>query len=255
MTASLQLDLLFDAYRVEERISARARCIRIEVRSPQDVRLTIPRYVSKAEGRAFLRSRETWIREKIVELKLRLAEQPERPSAQLRWDGTDRVPLRGTDHALRLVAARVRKPAVRLSRDAREPTLELFVPPAWLAQPARLQRLLRDAFRHEALADATRLLDEEAARLDVSYDGPRIADQKTLWGSCTAQGLISLSWRLVMAPPEVFRYVAVHELCHVRHHDHSARFWKLVARQMPEFETHRRWLREHGPRLHWWLRG
>lgn len=253
MTASLQLDLLFDAYRVEERVSARARCIRIEVRSPQEVRLTIPRYVSKAEGRAFLRSRENWIREKIVELRLKLAEQPERPSPQLRWDGTDLLPLRGTDVGLRLVAARVRKPSLRLGADPSKPTLELFVPPTWLAQPPRLQRLLKDAFKHEALADAQSLLDQEAARLGVSYDGPRIADQKTLWGSCTAQGLISLSWRLVMAPTEVFRYVAVHELCHLRHHDHSERFWKLVARQMPDFETHRRWLREHGPRLHWWL--
>ncbi|MGQ0621065.1 MAG: M48 family metallopeptidase [Panacagrimonas sp.] len=253
MTASLQLDLLFDAYRVEERISARARCIRIEVRSPHEVRLTIPRYVSRAEGRAFLRSRETWIREKIADLKLKLAERPERPSPQLRWDGSDVLPLRGTDIALRLVAARVRKPTVRFGADASLPALELFVPPSWLAQPAQMQKLLRDTFKREALIDAQRLLDEEAARLGVTFDGPRIADQKTLWGSCTAQGLISLSWRLVMAPTEVFRYVAIHELCHLRHHDHSERFWKLVARQMPDFETHRRWLREHGPRLHGWL--
>lgn len=251
MTATRQLDLLFDAYRVDERISLRARCIRIEVRSPTEVRLTIPRSVPRNEARAFLLSRETWIREKIAELKLRLAEQPERSSPQLRWDGTDRLPLRGLEMPLRLVVSRLRKPVARLGENA----IELFVPPAWLAQPARLQKLLRDALKHVALEDAQRLLAEEAASLGVAFTGPRIADQKTLWGSCTAQGLISLSWRLVMAPPAVFRYVAVHELCHVRHHDHGERFWKLVARQMPGFETHRRWLREHGPRLHWWLTG
>lgn len=249
MTATRQLDLLFDAYRVDERISLRARCIRIEVRSPTEVRLTIPRSVPRNEARAFLLSRETWIREKIAELKLRLAEQPERSSPQLRWDGTDRLPLRGVEMPLRLVVSRLRKPVARLG----ENSIELFVPPAWLAQPARLQKLLRDALKHVALDDAQRLLTEEAASLGVEFSGPRIADQKTLWGSCTAHGLISLSWRLVMAPPAVFRYVAVHELCHVRHHDHGERFWKLVARQMPGFETHRRWLREHGPRLHWWL--
>jgi predicted metal-dependent hydrolase len=249
MTATRQLDLLFDAYRVDERVSARARCIRIEVRSPEEVRLTIPRYVPRNEARAFLLSREGWIREKIAELKLRLAEQPLQRSPQLRWDGTDVILLRGVELPLRLVVSRLRKPAVRLSSGA----IELFVPLAWLAQPARLNKLLRDAIKREALEDAERLLAEEAARLGVEFQGPRMADQKTLWGSCTAQGLISLSWRLVMAPPEVFRYVAVHELCHVRHHDHGPRFWKLVARQMPDFETHRRWLREHGPRLHWWM--
>lgn len=249
MTAPRQLDLLFDAYRVDERVSARARCIRIEVRSPSEVRLTIPRSVSKGEARAFLLSREGWIREKILELKLKLAEHPERLSAPLKWDGTDVLPLRGEDVALRVLATRARTPAVRVGDRA----IELFVPPTWLAQPSRLQRLLREAIKREAMLDSQRMLAEEARRLDVTFSGPRIADQKTLWGSCTAQGLISLSWRLVMAPPAVLRYVAVHELCHVRHHDHGPRFWKLVARQMPDFETHRRWLREHGPSLHWWL--
>ncbi len=249
MTATGQLDLLFDAYRVDERVSTRARCIRIEVRSPSEVRLTMPRSVPRSEARAFLLSREGWIREKIFELKVRLAEHPAHIVRRLNWDGSDVLMLRGVETPLRLMASRVRKPAVRLGANA----IELFVPPAWLAQPLRLQKLLRDAFKHAALEDAQRILDEEAARLGVEYDGPRIADQKTLWGSCTAQGLISLSWRLVMAPPAVLRYVAVHELCHVRHHDHGERFWKLVARQMPGFETHRRWLREHGPSLHRWL--
>lgn len=249
MTAPRQLDLSFDAYRVEERVSSKARCIRIEVRSPSDVRLTMPRFVPKSEARAFLLSREAWIREKIGELKLRLSEQPERPSAILRWDGSDVIPLRGVEVPLLLFASRLRKPVARLSAQA----AELFVPPAWLAQPARLQKLLSDALKRAALDDALKMLKIEAAHLDVSFSGPRIADQKTLWGSCTAQGLISLSWRLVMAPPEVLRYVAIHELCHIRHHDHGPRFWKLVARQMPDFESHRRWLREHGPSLHWRL--
>ncbi|MGQ0530949.1 MAG: M48 family metallopeptidase [Panacagrimonas sp.] len=249
MTASRQLDLSFDAYRVEERVSSKARCIRIEVRSPSDVRLTMPRFVPKSEARAFLLSREAWIREKIGELKLRLSEQPERPSTPLRWDGSDVIPLRGAEVPLQLFASRVRKPVARLGAQA----AELFVPPSWLAQPARLQKLLSDSLKRAALDDALKVLRYEAARLDVNFSGPRIADQKTLWGSCTAQGLISLSWRLVMAPPEVLRYVAIHELCHIRHHDHGPRFWKLVARQMPDFETHRRWLRENGPGLHWWL--
>lgn len=249
MTAPRQLDLLFDAYRVDERVSARARCIRIEVRSPSEVRLTMPRSVPKSEARAFLLSREGWIREKIVELKLRLAEQPERRWAQLRLDGSDVLPLRGVELPLRVFATRARKPYVRFGEQA----IELLVPPAMLGQSARLQKVLRDAFKRQALLDSERMLVEEAQRLGVEFSGPRIADQKTLWGSCTAQGLISLSWRLVMAPPAVLRYVAVHELCHVRHHDHGERFWKLVARQMPGFETHRRWLREHGLGLHGWL--
>lgn len=245
-----QLDLMFDAYRVEERVSAKARSIRVEVHSPTEVRLVIPRFVSKQVARDFLRSRESWIRQKIAELKLRPQDAGANPTPQLRWDGSDRIPLRGIDRPLRVVPAQLRNVTVRF-----DDGVSLFCPPALLAQPRKMERVLRDAFRHQALQDAQTLLREEGARLGVAWDGPRIADQKTLWGSCAASGLISLSWRLVMTPPAVFRYVVIHELCHIRHHDHSDRFWTLVEKQMPDFEVHRRWLREHGLRLHWYLPG
>jgi predicted metal-dependent hydrolase len=250
MTAPRQLDLLFDAYSVEERVSARARSIRIEVHSANLVRLTIPRFASKSEAREFLLSREQWIREKIIELRLRIAEAPAMPSSHLRWDGSDRITFRGAEMALKLVPARLRTPSVRFADDA----VLVYASSAWQAQPRRLDRVLREAIKQQAMSDAHAMLREEAKRLDVSYRGPRIADQKTLWGSCAANGTISLSWRLVMAPPVVFRYVVIHELCHLRHHDHSERFWRLVQRQMPDFERHRRWLRENGPQLHWPLK-
>ncbi len=249
MKQAAQLDLLFDAYTVEERVSKRARSIRLEVHSPSEVRLIIPHRAPKHEARAFLLSRENWIRAKIAEMKLKLDEQPRRPSPQLRWDGSDKMLLRGAEHQLNLIVTRLRKPAIRYG----EKKIEVFVPTASLGQTVRLNKLLRDALKQEAHADAIALLDAESKRLRVRYQGPRIADQKTLWGSCTAEGRISLSWRLIMAPPEVMRYVIIHELCHIRHHDHSERFWALVARQMPDFEVHRRWLSEHGQRLHWWL--
>ncbi|MDB5972688.1 MAG: hypothetical protein JWQ90_5138 [Hydrocarboniphaga sp.] len=247
-----QLDLLFDAYQVRERISAKSRSIRVEVVSSSEVVLVIPRFVSRQVARDFLRSREDWIRQKIAEWKLRDARDARcGPSPQLRWDGHDLLPLRDQPTALKVIPAQVRAPMLRI-----EPgTLSLFCPPNVLSHPGKLTKLLRDALKKEAYNDAQRLMTEEAARLGVTFDGPRIADQKTLWGSCAPSGLISLSWRLVLTPPLVFRYVVIHELCHRVHLDHSDRFWALVGRQMPDFEQHRRWLREHGQRLHWYLSG
>jgi predicted metal-dependent hydrolase len=102
----------------------------------------------------------------------------------------------------------------------------------------------------QARSQAERLIAIEAARLGVRANGLRLADQKTLWGSCGPQGRISLSWRLVLAPPEVLRYVVIHELAHLVHRNHSQRFWTLVERQMPDFQIARRWLRSHGAGLH-----
>jgi predicted metal-dependent hydrolase len=95
----------------------------------------------------------------------------------------------------------------------------------------------------------TMLADEEAPRLEVAYRAIRIGDQRTLWGSCSTTGTLSFNWRLVLAPLAVADYVVVHELCHLRVHRHSQRFWSLVERQRPGYREQRAWLREHGPEL------
>lgn len=239
-------DLLgpFAPLQLQERVSAQARNIRIEVRPDGTVLLVIPRRVAKTAAYAFLRSREDWIRRKQAELQRRAALRPARPP--LRWDGGDTLPLRGVEMPLRIVPARIAKPRLRFEPDQ----LTLFSATAMLARPALLANTLRLELRKLARLEAKALLDEEAGRLGVDYSGPRIADQKSLWGSCTPDGLISLNWRLLLAPPPVLRYVVVHELCHRRHLDHSARFWRLVDRQMPDHADWRSWLREHGAGLH-----
>jgi predicted metal-dependent hydrolase len=228
---------------VRERLSAKARNIRIEVRPDGQVWLIIPRHVSRRVAYDFLASRGDWIRLKLAEFDRKRNTAP--PPLTLRWDGSDCIPLRGINTALLVTPARIARPVVRFT-DA----VNLLCPPAALRDPALLARTLGAALRQLARSDARHMLDEEAGRLGIDYTGPRIAEQKSLWGSCSPDGLISLNWRLVLAPREVFRYVIVHELCHRRHLNHSQRFWALVERQMPEFETWRVWLRRRGSDLH-----
>ena len=103
--------------------------------------------------------------------------------------------------------------------------------------------------RFAAREVASVLVDDEAERLGLTYRRIRIGDQRTLWGSCSPKGSLSFNWRLVLAPVEVFDYVAVHELCHRLVPNHSSSFWKLVERQRPNWRESREWLREHGPEL------
>jgi hypothetical protein len=239
-----QLALSFDSWTVQERISARARNIRIEVRGPDQVLLVIPRFCARSAARAFLNERLDWVRGK-------LREQAERQTVQapllqpLRWDDSDQLPLRGREVPLRLVPVSLARAVVRVGE-----TITVLAAPAVLADHSRLRALLLVALKAEARRDALRLIGVEAPRLGVAMRALRIADQSSLWGSCTRAGVVSLSWRLLLAPPEVFRYVVVHELAHLVHHNHSARFWALVERQMPEYESLRIWLRSRGAALH-----
>jgi predicted metal-dependent hydrolase len=76
-----------------------------------------------------------------------------------------------------------------------------------------------------------------------------VRDTRTRWGSCTSQGRLSFSWRLVLAPPAVLRYVAVHEVCHLLEANHQPPFWALVEQLMPDYREHRLWLRRQGSTL------
>jgi predicted metal-dependent hydrolase len=77
----------------------------------------------------------------------------------------------------------------------------------------------------------------------------RIKTQKSRWGSCGIHNDINLNWLLVLAPPKVFEYVIVHELCHIQHKNHAAAFWDLVGRLMPDYKPQRLWLKRHGAEL------
>lgn len=239
-----QLALDFDSYVVTERRSPKARQIRIEVRRGGEVLVVIPRWAGRGEAHAFLRDRQDWVRRKIAEWRLRAAPAA-LPRPELRWDGMDRFPLRGEDVPLRLVIADLAQPRVRFDEG-----ITVFAPAPLAADPVRLQRCLKRALIEEARRSAVRVLNDEAARLGLAYTALRIGDPSSQWGSCGSNGRISLSWRLLLAPPAVLRYVVIHELCHLRWRGHGPRFWSLVAQQMPDYEAHRSWLRERGVGLH-----
>ena len=85
-----------------------------------------------------------------------------------------------------------------------------------------------------------------ARQYDFSYRRIGITSARTRWGSCSATGSLSFSWRLILAPLVVVDYVVVHELVHTVFHNHSKRFWHRVGTILPDYQVHRRWLRENG---------
>ncbi|MEL7205889.1 MAG: SprT family zinc-dependent metalloprotease, partial [Pseudomonadota bacterium] len=92
--------------------------------------------------------------------------------------------------------------------------------------------------------------DRYAAELGRPYTRLSLRDTRSRWGSCSAQGRLMYSWRLILAPPEALDYVAAHEVAHLQEMNHSPAFWSIVADLCPDYETQRLWLRHEGTSLH-----
>ncbi|HSS63883.1 MAG TPA: SprT family zinc-dependent metalloprotease [Gammaproteobacteria bacterium] len=116
-------------------------------------------------------------------------------------------------------------------------------------EPGVLRELLEAWFRRQASERLPERLHELAQRLNVVPARVQIRAQKSRWGSCSSSGDISLNWRLVMLPLELADYVLVHELCHLRHMDHSMDFWSLVASLIPDYRSRRDRIEKLQPRL------
>lgn len=97
---------------------------------------------------------------------------------------------------------------------------------------------------------ATRILEKRvslyAKKIGVSPSKILVKDQKMRWGSATKKASLNFNWNMLKAPIKIIDYIVVHELCHLKMHNHSQSFWNLVRSIMPDYESRKEWLRLNG---------
>lgn len=97
--------------------------------------------------------------------------------------------------------------------------------------------------KHQFLAKITKRVEFFNSLYRFSYRAIRVRNQTSLWGSCTRAGNLQFNYKLSRLPPEALDYVVVHELCHLREHNHGPEFWKLVGKTIPDYKAIRKSLR------------
>ncbi len=113
-----------------------------------------------------------------------------------------------------------------------------------------VSRRVTDFLKRSAKEKLTKATYKYAAQLDVSIKRITIKDTTSRWGSCSSQGAIAYSWRIIMAPDYVLDYLAAHEVAHRREMNHSSRFWTLLRNMCSETDRAEAWLKKHGQSLH-----
>ena len=211
---------------VQIRHFPRARRLSLRISSLDGkVTLSGPPYVRERDYMAFIRDKEDWIIKNLAVM----------PEKTLVAAGAVLV-YRGSFVTVTMGSQR----GVRLAGDA------IYVERTSRSIGASIKGFLKSQAR-DALAHAS---DRYAAQLGVGYSALVLRDTRSRWGSCSSQGQLMYSWRLIMAPPDILDYVAAHEVAHLIEMNHSRAFWNVVARLYPDYEKAREWLRSHGPMLH-----
>jgi predicted metal-dependent hydrolase len=200
------------------RESARARHLIVQVVPPGIVELVIPRGTRAREVQRFVEENRVWI-ERAWESFSTGAQEPAVPAE---------IHLAACDRRLDVL----RGEGVASSWRESKTGLRISTPDNTLRQ---VDRMLRKWLMATARRELKPRLAEEADRLELKPTAVQVRLQRTRWGSCSSQGTISLNACLLLVDPPLLRYLLVHELCHLRHLNHSRRYWRLVARFEPDF--------------------
>jgi hypothetical protein len=189
--------------------------------------LVLPPGVGAAEGLDFARRRAGWIQSRIEE------QPPRAPFA----DGVE-IPFLGGSLTIRHCP--------QLRGVVRCEGSELCI----AGGTAHLSRRVADWLKARAREKITPCAHGMAEHLGRRVKRIGLRDPRTRWGSCSAQGGLSFSWRLVLAPVPVLEYVVAHETAHLVEHNHSPAFWGVVEKLVGDPSEQRQWLRRFGPELH-----
>ena len=167
------------------------------------------------------------------------------------------VPFRGEDHLIRHVGRRLPREMLARVERHRGGVYRIDAPAVGAlpeihvsGDPEFIGRRVGDWMKVQARETLNESVLGYGARLGLRPARITVRDQTSRWGSCSPTRVLSFSWRLIMAPPFVLDYVAAHEVAHLRHMNHGQRFWSLVRKVIPDADPAKRWLEEHGPRLH-----
>lgn len=224
------------------RHSSRARRKRIEV-TPDQVRVIVPGATRSEEVEDFVRSKRRWIHDRteiVGEEARRLRAQP------IGYHSGAKVLFRGRLLRLRVEPGDVDEPRLRY-RTAFHVTVPHRMPDR--DREGAVSGLLKDWFRDRLEEDAWHFVRKHGHPNGLRPRDVLIRKLETLWGSCGKDRSLRLDEKLVRLPKPILEYVVLHELCHLRHRDHSEEFWSLLREILPDSERRKRWLDRHGVAL------
>jgi predicted metal-dependent hydrolase len=231
--AHLEVNHAGRAYRIALRRRPTARRMTLRISSATgEIVLTLPERTDLDAARRFADAHGGWIAGRLARIPARVA-----------FAQGMLVPLRGVPHRI-VHWSRVRGSTAALVDPDGEPIIAVSTDSPHIA------RRVRDFLTREAKRDLGIAVQRHTDTLGIPARTITVRDTRSRWGSCSAQGSLNFSWRLILAPPFVLDYLAAHEVAHLKEMNHSHRFWRIAHELCPRLEDAEGWLKRHGADLH-----
>lgn len=208
---------------------AKRMALRLDTRG-RVVNLVIPKRASIRSAYHFAREHERWIQQQISTLPDQIHLQDGVQISILGQEITLQIHYNAT---LKRTDIKLEKDILSVSTNKEDPT-------------SRIKRFIINHAREKI----TKLAHEKAALINKKISKIELKDTKTRWGSCSHDGALSFSWRLIFAPMDAFDYVIAHEVAHLKHMDHSPTFWKQCESLSENYSLGKSWMRNNSDLLH-----
>ncbi|HCA03087.1 MAG TPA: M48 family peptidase [Halomonas campaniensis] len=224
------MTLQVDDLTIAVRESAQRRTLQLTVERDQSLVLTTPPDTNPQRLEAFVRRKQPWIYKKLAEKAL--MQKQIRIKRYVQGEGFLYL---GRHHRLNLVEAQETplkwlNGRFHLRQDARPEARRHFI--RWYSERGK-----------QWLWQRVKVF---SARLEVKPAGIKVQDLGYRWGSCGKGEMLYFHWKTILLPARIAEYVVVHELVHLHEPNHSEEFWLRLERAMPDYETRKLWLAEHG---------
>lgn len=204
-------------------VFSKRKTVAIHIKEDATIEVRAPLRMSQTLIRRFVQSKEDWIQSHLI----RIQAQREAAAAFTLQFG-DQVPLCGRRFPVRGVAGG------RGGFDG-----ACFYLPQDLS-PEQMQPALIPLYRQLAKSILREKVEAYAQSMQVRPTAVKINSARTRWGSCSGKNSLNFSWRLLLGEEALIDYVVVHELAHIREHNHSPAFWQLVERVLPDYRALRK---------------
>ncbi len=213
---------------------SKRKTISIKINEDSSLEVKAPHYLSKKEINDFVNSKEEWIAKNTKEIS-----EKYRLKRDFNLNFNDYVFVYGEKASINPIKGNT------ASYDKKE---KIFYIPE-IANSKQIKEIIIELYKIIAKSHINQRIEFFSKQMNVKPAKIGITSAKTRWGSCSGKNSVNFSWKLIMADERTIDYVLIHELAHIKQHNHSPKFWNIVESIMPDYKEQKEKLKILGEKL------